>query len=391
MRHKISVLQSHPIQYHSPLYDLLEQDASVDFKVYYCSDYGLSKDGKRYHPEFGEVPNWDTDLVNGHTYEILKNQAFKKGIFNGFFGLMNFSIYSKLKKEKPDVLVINGWNYFTMIWAVLCCKFLGIRTYLRGDNTLNFDDKLSGFKKKVKHFLYGNFLFPLFTKVCYVGENNRNFFLTYKVPLIKLIKLPHAIDNNRFLNYYNSNKSRIDEFKLKFGLDNKFNLLYVGRLHESKRVVDIIKALGLLSHDINFIIVGDGLNRKELENAIAKQGLKKCKLFGFKNQQEIMDYYLVADAFVLASNYLETWGLVVNEAMNFNLPIIVSNKVGCAPDLCKLDNGLVHEVGDIETLASHIDFLSKNPNIAKEMGVQSGEIIKQYSYESIIKNLIQSL
>ena len=174
--YKIAFLQSHPIQYHSPLYDRLEQHDEVDFKIYYCSDYGLSTDGKRYHPEFGELPNWDVNLVKGHTYEILKNNAIKKGIFNGFFGLMNFSIYKKLKKDRPEVLVINGWNYFTLVWAIFCCKLLGIKTYLRGDNTLSFDNKLSPFKKYIKHVVYSNLLFPLYTKVCYVGENNKDFF-----------------------------------------------------------------------------------------------------------------------------------------------------------------------------------------------------------------------
>ena len=104
-----------------------------------------------------------------------------------------------------------------------------------------------------------------------------------------------------------------------------------------------------------------------------------------------MDYYLIADAFVLPSNYLETWGLVVNEAMNFNLPLILSDKVGCAPDLCTSKNGYIYEMGDVKTLSSHIDFLSKNPNIAKEMGEESGNLIKYYSYDTIVKNLIQSL
>jgi glycosyltransferase involved in cell wall biosynthesis len=373
------------------LYDKLEQHELVDFKIYYCSDYGLSKDGKRYHPEFGELPNWDLDLVNGHTYEILKNNAVKKGIFKGFFGLMNFGIYGKLKKEKPDVLVINGWNYFTMIWAVFCCKFLGIKAYLRGDNTLNYDNKLSGFKKSIKKFIYGNILFPLYTKICYVGESNKNFFQAYNIPLEKLLMLPHAIDNKRFFEYYLKRSNMISEIKKSLEIDTAFNLLFVGRLHESKRVLDVIKAVALLDIKINFLIVGDGLMREELDGYIKLNKLNTCKILGFKNQKEIMDYYLVADAFVLSSNFLETWGLVVNEAMNFNLPIIVSNEVGCAPDLCRSENGYVYKMGDVKTLSNRIAFLAKNPNIAKQMGIKSGEIIKEYSYQTIIKNLIQSL
>lgn len=389
--HKISFLQSHPIQYYSPLYDQLAKNKEVEFKIYYCSDYGLSKDGKRYHPEFGELPNWNLDLVEGHNHDILTNKSFKKGLFKGFFGLMNFSIYSKLKKDKPDILVVVGWNYFTLIWAVLCCKLVGVKIYLRGDNTLNFDDKLSPIKRKFKRFSYSNILFPLYSKICYVGENNRSFFQAYGVPDKKLVKLPHAIDNQRFLNYYKDHKNNVAEIKEELSLPKKFSLLYVGRLHKSKHVIDAIKAVEDFENELNFIIVGDGLIREELENYIAENQLNHVQIVGFKNQQEILNYYLVADALVLPSNYLETWGLVVNEAMNFNLPVILSNKVGCAPDLGTDKNGYIFGLGDVNLLASKINHLIKNPNIAKQMGVESGELIKGYSYQAIIENLIESL
>ncbi|MEO6347914.1 MAG: glycosyltransferase family 4 protein, partial [Aquaticitalea sp.] len=179
--------------------------------------------------------------------------------------------------------------------------------------------------------------------------------------------------------------------KKELDIDEKFNLLFVGRLHESKHVLDVIKAIEKLKMELNFLIVGDGLLRKDLETYILSRDLRACKMLGFKNQKEIMNYYLVADAFVLPSNYLETWGLVVNEAMNFNLPLILSDKVGCAPDLCNPTNGFIFELGDIKTLASKIEYLANNPNIAKEMGVESGELIKAYSYKTIIDNLIQTL
>ena len=256
---------------------------------------------------------------------------------------------------------------------------------------INFDAKLSRFKKKLKHTIYGNILFPLFTKICYVGENNKNFFIAYGVPPNKLIKLPHAIDNSRFRDYYNKNLGKIDAVKTELGIKDKFNLLFVGRLHESKRVLDVIKAVETLSSDINLLIVGDGLMRQELEDYIHDKKLSSCKILGFKNQIEIMNYYLVADAVVLPSNYLETWGLVINEAMNFNLPVLLSEKVGCAPDLCNLQNGFIYKMGDIKTLANHIDFMVQNPNIAKRMGEESGALIQQYTYDAIISNLLQSL
>jgi glycosyltransferase involved in cell wall biosynthesis len=388
--HKIAFLQSHPIQYHSPLYDQLEQNALVDFKIYYCSDYGLAIDGKRFHPEFGELPNWDIDLVNGHSYEILKNNSFKKGIFNGFFGLMNFSIYNKLKKDRPDVLVINGWNYFTMIWAIICCKLIGIKIYVRGDNSIDGDAQLSKFKLAIKHLLYGKLIFPLYTKIAYVGESNKAFFKSYGVKDAKLIHLPHAVNNNKFNSYYRQNITKKLEIKERLHIPDVFNVLFIGRLHSEKRILDVIEAIKKVSVKVCLTIIGDGKMLSEVRKACDDLPSGLCKLIGFKNQEELLDYYITGDLLVLPSQ-LETWGLVVNEAMNFNIPIIVSDKVGCSKDLCLEKNGYVYKMGDVNSLSSYIEFLAKNPNIAKEMGTESGRIIKDYSYNTIEKNLIESL
>lgn len=388
--HKISFLQSHPIQYYSPLYDELAKDKRVEFKMYYCSDYGLSKEGKRYHPEFGELPNWNIDLVEGHNHEIVKNRSFKKGIFKGFFGLMNFSIYRKLNKDRPDVLVIVGWHYFTFIWAVICCKLLRIKVYVRGDNSIDGDMQLSKFKREIKHFIYGKLLFPLYTKITYVGVKNRFFFQSYGVKDAKLVHMPHAIDNKRFNDYFNLKKQYVDEVRSSIEIPNKFNVLFIGRLHEEKRILDLIDAVGSLDDNVHLTIVGDGLIYDDIEKACNSYNKDSFKLVGFKNQEELLDYYLTADLFVLPS-HLETWGLVVNEAMNFNLPIIVSDTVGCALDLCKNENGFIFKRGDVKSLSSTIDYLSKSPNIAKRMGTESGKLIQNYSYQAIIDNLIKSL
>ena len=55
-------------------------------------------------------------------------------------------------------------------------------------------------------------------------------------------------------------------------------------------------------------------------------------MLGFRNQKEMPRIYSLADVVVLPSE-TETWGLVVNEAMSCGVPVVVSDKVGCAPDL----------------------------------------------------------
>jgi glycosyltransferase involved in cell wall biosynthesis len=76
--------------------------------------------------------------------------------------------------------------------------------------------------------------------------------------------------------------------------------------------------------------------------------------YGFVNQTELPAIYAAADAIVLPSRS-ETWGLVVNEAMACGLPAVVSDTVGCAPDLVEpRTTGAVFAMGNIAALAQAI-------------------------------------
>jgi len=104
------------------------------------------------------------------------------------------------------------------------------------------------------------------------------------------------------------------------------------------------------------VMVGEGELRTEIENFINDNKLANVHLPGFINQSEIVKYYAVADVFVLCSGEGETWGLSVNEAMNFNLPVVVSEMAGCAHDLVQFGvNGFVFKCGNVRVLANQIN------------------------------------
>jgi glycosyltransferase involved in cell wall biosynthesis len=77
------------------------------------------------------------------------------------------------------------------------------------------------------------------------------------------------------------------------------------------------------------------------------------RFFGFQNQRALSPYYHASDLLVLPSLHSETWGLVVNEALHHGVPCVVSDAVGCAPDLVKPGaTGEVFETGSAGGLAS---------------------------------------
>ncbi len=131
--------------------------------------------------------------------------------------------------------------------------------------------------------------------------------------------------------------------------------------------------------------------RNELEEYCKEHNLKNVHFVGFKNQTELSDYYAVADIFVLPSGAGETWGLVVNEAMCFGLPVVVSSVVGCGPDLIhEGKNGYIFQVGDVRALSGYLALLIKNKSTRRNFGVESLKIIRNYNYEKDLEGMSEA-
>src|SRR5207244_8617547 len=134
---------------------------------------------------------------------------------------------------------------------------------------------------------------------------------------------------------------------------NEKIILYSGKYINKKRPLDVLKAfMALNKPDYWLIMVGEGELRKEMEALIRDNNVRNVILTGFVNQSVIPEYYAISDVFVMCSDIGETWGLSVNEAMNFNLPVVISDLTGCSYDLVYDGiNGYTYKTGDVNDLA----------------------------------------
>lgn len=138
-------------------------------------------------------------------------------------------------------------------------------------------------------------------------------------------------------------------------------------------------------------MVGDGKLLPELKVYAETNQIPDVHWTGFLNQTEIPRAYTAADIFVLPSAYEETWGLVVNEAMNFKLAVVVSDKVGCAPDLVHEGiNGYVFPSGDHAKLAEALDPLVASEDLRCRYGEQSLRIVAGYSIENCATQIVEA-
>src|SRR4029079_666833 len=128
-----------------------------------------------------------------------------------------------------------------------------------------------------------------------------------------------------------------------------------GKLVAFKRPLDLIAAASRLKargQPIEVIVAGSGpLQAQTIEAASTAGG--RCHMLGFCNQSEMPMAYAAADVLALPSDGRETWGLVANEAIACGRPIVLSDAVGCAPDLAGYGtSGRVSASADIKGLVA---------------------------------------
>jgi len=351
---RLGILASHPIQYQAPLFRELARH--VDLQVHFAhrqTAAGQAAAG------FNVAFEWDVDLLGGYDHTFLHNQSRHPGV-NGFFGCDTPEIADEIHQGRFDAFLVTGW-YLKSYWqAIRACRRRGVPVMVRGDSQLG--TPRSRLKQLGKAIVYPRVL-RQFDACLYVGQKNKEYLQHYGVPPDRLFFSPHCIDNNAFASLAQA-ANRVESRILSgIGPDQKA-VLFVGKLLNRKRPLDLIGALSHLrgrGADVCGVFAGDGPLRSQLETYALECNVPVVFL-GFRNQTELPEAYAMADVMVLPSDGSETWGLVVNEALACGTPVVVSDAVGCAPDLVKeRKTGAVYPVGDIPALADALQQVLSNP------------------------------
>lgn len=365
MSYRLAILTSHPIQYQTPLFKKISEHPDIRLTVYFREKKGAL--APYYDKEFGENVRWEIPLLEGYSFKFLSGPL---------------SLARELRASSYDVVMLYGWNSWQSLFAFLLCRIRKIKIFMYGENPLCEERKKQNIVQTIKRTAL-HFLFRGVSAFLYIGEENKRFYIWLGVPEQKLFYMPYAVDNERWGNEENT-KHKDPE--------HKPVILFVGKLVSRKRPLDLIRAFAPLDGEGELVMIGEGVLRKELEVYVRDHDIKNAQLAGFVNQNTLSEYYGKADIFVLPSGAGETWGLVVNEAMNFSLPIIVSDRVGCAADLVKHgENGFVYPVGDIDKLHEHLEMLVKDRKMRESFGKESWNIIQNFSYKKDIEGILQAL
>lgn len=389
---RAAYLLSHPIQYQSPLLRRLAAEPTLDLTVFYTTDFSL----RSYHDEgFGVPVAWDVPLLGGYKHVFLPRWTDASTIT--FARPLSRAIFQHLRRSRFDVLWIHGYATLNSWIAMAAARALGIPVLLRTDSTLidhpRGRARLAAkriFFRMLRRFTYG---------VLSVGTRNTEYWRHYLGEDVPVFPMPYAVDNEFFETHCQLAAPQREQLRESLGLSpDRPVVLFASKLLERKRCIDLVDAwLALYARPAAvqpyLLIIGDGAERPAIEarlRAAPPAVAANARLLGFRNQSELPHFYDLADVFVLPSVH-EPWGLVINEVMNAGRAIIVSDEVGCQPDLViDGDNGSVFPARNIAALADAIDRVLCDPETCRAMGQRSLARIQNYSLEADVAGLIRA-
>jgi len=388
-RIRFAYLVSHPIQYQSPLLRRIAQEPDIDLTVFFGSDFSV----KGYvDKDFGVQVKWDIPLLDGFKYEFLP--ALRDNGAEGIFSPISHGILSRLRGF--DVLWVHGYATVNQMHGILAANILNIPVLVRSDSQLK-DRPRSGLRLALKNVFFA-LLRNLVDAVLVSGTLNADYWRHYMGRDFPLFMLPYAVDNAWFQRWCLLAKPTRPELEAELNIAPGCPvILFASKLQTRKLCSDLVSAYANFiagtpeeTHSY-LVIVGDGEERANLEAQVATLGLTGVRFAGFRNQTEMPGFLSLATVFVLPARH-EPWGLIVNEAMNAALPVIVSDDVGAQPDLITDGvEGCVYPVGDIAALTDALHRVLDNPETAVQMGQQALARINQWSFEADIIGLREAI
>lgn len=380
---RVAHLVSHPIQYFAPLYRELAKREEIDLTVYFYSDGSI---GEYRDPEFNREISWGIDLLSGYRSRVLPSA--RRGPVPAKRRCLHLDIARELIHSRYDVVWMHGYAHASTWVAALAARSTGSRLLLREEQTLLHRRPL------LKRVLKDVLLRALFAQVAglYIGKHNRAYLLRYGVSNERLFPTPYCVDNSTMQLTARELRPQRRALRRSFGInDGRPVILYCGKLIAKKDPLLLLDAFASMRGDVAcwLLLVGEGPLRHMLAEFVEARGISNVVMAGFLDQTEISKAYASADVFVLPSRYDETWGLVVNEAMNFSLPVVVTDKVGCAPDLVHEGwNGYIVPAGNAASLAVALRMLVSDAERRAAFGSNSRRLVARHSVAAAADGIV---
>ena len=303
-------------------------------------------------------------------------------------------LFAVLDGFHPEAVVVPGWGYRGSLLALRWGLSHRVPVICMSEST-QWDEVRNPIKEWIKRRIIS-----LFSSALVGGTPHRAYVQELGMPSDRIFLGYDAVDSR----FFSEEARKLGISSSESGEKRKPYFLASARFIEKKNLQRLLRAYALyrrkvesrgsriegidsgfrsqvssLPDPFDLVLLGDGAQRSELEKLRSELGLADCvEMPGFKQYEELPSYYAHAGAFIHAST-TEQWGLVVNEAMASSLPVLVSNRCGCAADLVREgENGWTFDPTNEEQIADLMLRIASDETRRKSMGLKSREIIAEW-------------
>lgn len=338
-----------------------------EYKIQIISVYDMLKGKSFYSLDKNVDVKFLADFGPNHKafYYALKHFRLIKLLKESFVMIKcgiykSFVLKKYIKKLDTDIIISSRIEFSKLIKRIDTLNISQEHSYINSKKYIN----------KVKKYFKNIDKIVVMTKK---AKEDYEKWLKYSNSKAKVYDIPNMLE-----------ESKVDNFA-KF---NNKTLISVGRLEKEKdflTLLDVFKIINNKYNDVKLKIVGEGLQRREIEEKIEKLNLNnKVILTGRISSQEVQEQMSASSVFVLTS-LCESFSLVLCEAMEIGLPCVSFNiDVGPKEIIQNGINGYLIDNRDVNDMASCIENLLIDENKWNKISKNSIESVKKYYSESVV-------
>jgi glycosyltransferase involved in cell wall biosynthesis len=367
---RVAFVSPEPTPYRSPLLDRVAATEQVDLTVIYAAR-----------------------TVAGRTWTVepLHRAVFLDGVkVPGVRRILRHDypvtpgLWRALREAKPECVVVSGWSTFAAQAAIGWSRMRRVPYILLVES--HDAGPKAGWRRRVKQTVVPSVVKGA-ASVLVTGSLARESMLALGAPPGRIRVFANTIDVARYGERAAKLAGRRDQLREGFGLSPEdVVVVTVARLAPEKGIDTLLRAAAKAGVAVQ--IVGDGPERASLSRLADELGVRAA--FRALPWEQVVEAYAAADVFALLSRH-EPWGVVVNEAAACGLPLVLSDRVGAAPDLLREgENGMLIPADDVDAAAEALSRLA-DPELRRRMGGRSRELARGFGYGPSVENLLAAV